>query len=54
LLQVANYANIRREIPRRLIIEKAICLSAALVLNVLNGQPVAADSQAAYIRIARL
>jgi hypothetical protein len=38
----------------RLKIENAICLSVALVLNVLNAWPLAAVNYAGYIRIARL
>jgi hypothetical protein len=36
------------------IVEKPNCLSAPLVLNVLNGCLVIADKQAAYIKIATL
>ena len=44
----------RDESQLRLKIEKPICLSVALVLNVLNAWPLAAVNYAGYIRIARL
>jgi hypothetical protein len=44
----------RDESQVRLKIEKPICLSVALVLNVLNAWPLAAVNYAGYIRIARL
>jgi hypothetical protein len=44
----------RDESGHHLKIEKPICLSVALVLNVLNAWPLAAVNYAGYIRIARL